>query len=98
MLKVHIDAKKSAQFVMVEIPIPAGCVVTNKPQVPGQHREYLKDKTVIFIERLGKGDLAIDIPLEVRYPGRYTLNPARIELMYIPVLFGREGMKNVVVQ
>lgn len=98
MLKVHIDAKKSAQFVMVEIPIPAGCVVTHKPQVPGQHREYLKDKTVVFLERLGKGHLEIDIPLEVRYPGRYTLNPARIELMYIPVLFGREGMKNVVVQ
>jgi uncharacterized protein YfaS (alpha-2-macroglobulin family) len=97
-LKVRIDAKKSGQFVMVEIPIPAGCVVTQKEQVWGQHREYFRDRTVIFIENLEKGLHYINIPLDVRYKGSYTLNPAKIELMYQPVFFGREEIKKVAVQ
>jgi TonB-dependent SusC/RagA subfamily outer membrane receptor len=98
MLKVRIDALKSAQFVMVEIPIPAGCVVTQKEQVPDQHREYLKDRTVVFIENLKRGLHYINIPLDVRYKGNYTLNPAKIELMYQPVFYGREEMKQVGIQ
>lgn len=80
---------------MIEIPIPAGCVVIDKYQERGQHREYLKDKVVIFVEKLNKGPLQISIPLEVRYKGVYTLNPVKVELMYVPVLFGRNSLIQV---
>jgi TonB-dependent SusC/RagA subfamily outer membrane receptor len=95
LLVTDIYAKKSAQFIMIEIPIPAGCVVTQKPQVYGQHREYLKDKVMVFIEALPKGPLEISLTLEPRYKGNYTLNPAKIELMYQPVFFGRNEIKSV---
>ncbi len=97
-VQVRLLAKKSAQFVMLEIPLPAGCVVTEKAQVPGQHREYLKDRTIIFIEYLPKGVQNFHIPLEVRYKGAYSLNPAKIELMYQPVFYGREAIKSIKIQ
>ncbi len=97
-IELNILTKKSAEFLMLEIPIPAGCVVTQKPQVYGQHREYLKGKVLVFIEQLDPGNLQIDIPLEVRFRGNYTLNPARLELMYQPVFFGRNELKTISVK
>jgi len=32
-----------------------------------------------------------------RFNGEYTLNPAKAELMYFPVFYGREGMKKLVI-
>jgi hypothetical protein len=32
-----------------------------------------------------------------RYGGKYNLNPAKAEMMYFPVFYGREGMKDIVV-
>jgi hypothetical protein len=29
--------------------------------------------------------------------GLYTLNPAKAEMMYFPVFYGREGMKKVAI-
>jgi hypothetical protein len=33
------------------------------------------------------------INLEPRFTGKYTLNPAKAEMMYFPVFYGREEMK-----
>jgi alpha-2-macroglobulin len=97
-IQVAIQAKKEAQFVMVEIPLPAGCVATQKSQYPLQHREYFKDRVVIFMEKLDKGPHFIYIPIDVRYKGAYTLNPAKVELMYQPVFFGREGLRRIAIE
>jgi len=95
---INVYAKKSAEFVMVEIPLPAGCVVTQKEQVWGQYREYLKDKVLIFFEKMEQGSHKIELPIEVRFSGRFTQNPVKIELMYQPVLFGRNGMQSVIIE
>lgn len=94
-LIVSINIKKSAEFVQLEIPIPAGCYYAAKPQTMNEHREYLKDKTVIFIERMETGNYKFVIPLDVRFNGRFSLNPAKAELMYFPTFYGREGMRQV---
>jgi alpha-2-macroglobulin len=96
---VDIKTEKEAEYVMIEIPIPAGCVYgKNETSSGGLHRELLKDKVVLFNEALPKGDHRFTIELEARYNGRFTLNPAKASLMYYPTFYGRNGVKGVKVQ
>jgi len=59
------------------------------------HREYFRHKVAIFADRLPKGRHTYTIKLLPRYSGVYTVNPARVELMYFPVFYGRTGLKEV---
>jgi uncharacterized protein YfaS (alpha-2-macroglobulin family) len=100
-LKVMVDVRADADYVMIEIPIPAGCSYENKVQSfwgIETHREYFKHKTSIFCTKLKKGTYSFSVPLMPRYSGNYVLNPAKVEMMYFPVFFGREGMKRVAVK
>ena len=95
-MEVDINVKKDAEFVMIEIPIPAGCTYVNRNQdIWNLHKEYFKDKVVMFAEKLLTGKYTYHIELEPRYKGRYTLNPCKAELMYFPVLYGRNALKTV---
>ena len=95
-MEVDIHVKKDAEFVMIEIPIPAGCTYVNRNQdLWSMHKEYFKEKVVMFAEKLLTGKYTYQIELEPRYKGRYTLNPCKAELMYFPVLYGRNTLKTV---
>jgi TonB-dependent SusC/RagA subfamily outer membrane receptor len=95
-MMVIVDVKKEAEYVMLEIPIPAGCTYSSKKQDGfTMHWEYMKDKVVMFAELLTKGEHKFELELEPRYNGTYTLNPAKASLMYFPVFYGRNGMKQV---
>ncbi len=99
-LKAEITAKGDADFVMIEIPIPAGCSYQSKDQSWQNnevHREYFKEKVSIFCRKLKQGKYTYTITLMPRFDGRYNLNPAKAEMMYFPVFYGREGMKNIVI-
>ena len=100
-LKVHITAKGDADYVLIEIPIPAGCSYREKPQPRTNnevHREYFKNKVSIFCSTLKQGSYTFTIPLLPRYTGKYHLNPAKAEMMYFPVFYGRESIKQVDIQ
>jgi len=97
-LQVTVNAKKYGEYVSIEVPIPAGCAYARKDFPYGNnelHREYFKNKVVIFCEKLPVGISTFHILLEPRYTGSYTINPARAELMYFPVFYGRNGMEKV---
>ncbi|WP_285055061.1 alpha-2-macroglobulin family protein [Pedobacter ginsengisoli] len=97
-LKAEVEVRADADYVMIEIPIPAGCSYENKPQSywgVETHREYFKHKTSIFCTKLKQGKYTFSIQLMPRYSGNYNLNPAKAEMMYFPVFYGREGMKKV---
>jgi TonB-dependent SusC/RagA subfamily outer membrane receptor len=99
-LKVEIDVRADADYVMIEIPIPAGCSYENKAQSfwgAETYREYFKNKTSIFCTTLKQGKYTFNIDLMPRYSGSYVLNPAKAEMMYFPVFYGREGMKNIAI-
>jgi alpha-2-macroglobulin len=99
-MEVVVDVKADADYVMVEIPIPAGCSYENKNSArqPNEiHREYFKNKVSIFSNHLHKGIHTFIVSLMPRYTGNYHLNPAKAEMMYFPVFYGREEMKKVVV-
>lgn len=97
-LKVVVNVRADADYVMIEIPIPAGCSYENKMQNfwgIETHREYFKHKTTIFCSKLKKGNYTFNVQLMPRYSGNYILNPAKAEMMYFPVFYGREEMKRV---
>lgn len=97
-MNIELEVTKDADYVQVEIPIPAGCTYGDKKQVWNMHREFLKDKSVFFIEKLAKGVYNYEIELEPRYSGVFTINPAKAELMYFPVFFGRNATKRVTIK
>jgi alpha-2-macroglobulin len=93
---ISVDALKDAEYVMLQMPIPAGCLYVSKTIYSnGVYREFFKDRVAMFIESLPKGKHFFEIELEPRYNGTYTLNPTKAELMYYPTFFGRNEIKGV---
>lgn len=91
-LQVCVGVDADANYVMIEVPIPAGCSYESKGRGnfwKETHREYYKEKVVIFCHNLSEGSHDFTIKLIPRYTGRYHLNPAKAELMYFPTFFGR---------
>lgn len=95
-LKLEVEAVKDAEYVQLEIPVPAGCTFGSRQTgLRNEYREYFRDRVLIFAEQMNKGKHVYTIELEPRYTGRYVLNPAKAELMYFPVFFGRTGIDEV---
>ncbi|WP_206983647.1 carboxypeptidase-like regulatory domain-containing protein [Hymenobacter telluris] len=94
-LLVTVDVKAEARYVLLEVPIPAGCSYGEKER--GNyfevHREYLRHQVGIFMDVLPIGRHTFRVALQPRYRGRYTINPAKAELMYFPLRFGRSASK-----
>jgi len=101
-LIVEVTPRADADYVQIEIPIPAGCSyeskTTNRWGNVEIHREYFKNKVSIFCNTLKPRRYEFSIKLIPRYNGTYTLNPAKAEMMYFPTFFGREGIKKVVIK
>lgn len=98
MLDVEVKVNADASYVMLEIPIPAGCSYNSKEGSYYNNevnREHFLNKTSIFCSELRKGTYRFTVSLLPRYTGTYHLNPAHASMMYFPVFFGREGMKKV---
>lgn len=100
-LEVYVTAESNAEYVQIEVPVPAGCSYESKNRgTYGKetHREYFKGKVIIFSNKLVKGEHLFSIELIPRYTGQYTLNPAKAELMYFPTFYGNEGLKAVIIK
>jgi uncharacterized protein YfaS (alpha-2-macroglobulin family) len=99
-LNVEVEVKKDASFehVMIEVPIPGACSYADKRQLYSwveTHREYFKDRTVIFCEDLKTGKYNFVIHLLPRFTGKYLMNPAQVSLMYVPVVNANTKIKHV---
>ncbi|HEV8514331.1 MAG TPA: carboxypeptidase-like regulatory domain-containing protein, partial [Cyclobacteriaceae bacterium] len=100
-LSVEVNVKKEAatEYVMIEVPIPAGCSYTDKSQNYYErtetHREYFKEKTVIFCEKMKSGKYWFEIKLLPRFTGMYVINPAQVSLMYVPVVNANTDLKKI---
>jgi hypothetical protein len=103
-LHVTLQVKQAnAEYVMIEIPIPAGCSYASKKSNYYRfsnsgyetHREYFKDRVAIFCEKLPIGTYEYEIELLPRYNGNYYLNPAKVEMMYFPVIYSNNDERRV---
>jgi uncharacterized protein YfaS (alpha-2-macroglobulin family) len=86
---------------MIEVPIPGACSYADKRQQyygVETHREYYKERTLIFCETLNPGKYTFVIRLLPRFTGKYIVNPAQVSLMYIPVVNANTDMKKVKVK
>jgi TonB-dependent SusC/RagA subfamily outer membrane receptor len=93
---VEVEALMEANYAMIEIPIPAGCTYASKIQDRWDtHREYLKNKVLLFSEEISKGVHRYEVDLETRYSGDFTINPTKVSLMYFPTFEGNNGLKSV---
>ncbi|HEU5290546.1 MAG TPA: hypothetical protein VFU05_07900, partial [Cyclobacteriaceae bacterium] len=100
-LVVDVNVKRDAsmEYVMIEVPIPGSCSYNDKRQSRGEtHREYFKEKTVIFCENLKAGTHSFTIPLLPRFTGKFIQNPAQVSLMYVPVVNANTNLKVVQVE
>lgn len=100
-LWVEVTSHKSAEYVQIDVPIPGGCSYAEQGRGKGYyevHREQRRDRVAIFCKELPIGTHKFEVKLQARYPGVYTLNPARVEEMYFPVFFGRTGMGEVMIE
>jgi TonB-dependent SusC/RagA subfamily outer membrane receptor len=98
-LRVRLKVKKDADYVMVNIPIPGGCSYLSKSKTSHWevYRESFRNETAIFCEKLRPGDYEFTIDLMPRYTGKYTLNPAKVELMYFPTFNANNILRKVTV-
>ncbi len=99
-LVVEVNVKKdaTAENVMIEVPIPGACSYADKTQNNNRietHREYFKERTVIFCENMKPGRYTFVVHLLPRFTGNYILNPAQVSLMYVPVVNANTDLKRV---
>ncbi|MCC8153326.1 MAG: hypothetical protein LIP01_03390 [Tannerellaceae bacterium] len=100
--QLYVEVNQTAShenYLMVEVPIPAGCVYDSKPNTYRNetHREYFKEKTVIFFERLYQGKHIITIPLIPHFEGVYHMNPAKVSKMYTPQELSTNDIRKVTI-
>jgi uncharacterized protein YfaS (alpha-2-macroglobulin family) len=100
LVEVNVKRDASMEYVMIEIPIPGSCSYGDKHQDRGKetHREYFKEKAVIFCENLKAGTHMFTVPLLPRFTGKFFQNPAQVSLMYVPVVNANTDMKIVKVE
>jgi len=99
-LLVKVKIEKDAEYVMINVPIPGGCSYgdnRNKSRYES-HRENFKNETTIFCESLPAGEHTFEIKLIPRYSGNYTLNPAKIELMYFPTFNANNTLEKIKIE
>ncbi|QZT38018.1 carboxypeptidase-like regulatory domain-containing protein [Halosquirtibacter xylanolyticus] len=99
-LIAQVEAPKNADYVAIHVPIPAGCsYVSKKPFYKGEtHREFHKNEVTIFCSQLKAGTYEFEIELLPRYAGTFTMNPAKIEMIYFPGYNANNEMKQVIIR
>ena len=96
LLKAEVEVRSDAEYVMVEIPIPAGCSYNTKERGGKEvHREYFKEKVSLFCRKLSRGTHTFEVDLLPRYGGKFQVNPAKVELMYYPVHSANDELMRV---
>ncbi|MFN8207667.1 MAG: carboxypeptidase-like regulatory domain-containing protein [Bacteroidales bacterium] len=96
-LIVKVNLKKDVKYVMINIPVPGGCSYGEKNSKSRyeEHREYFRNEVALFCSSLPKGQHSFEINILPRFSGSYTLNPARVELMYFPTFSANNETKHV---
>ncbi|MCQ2232871.1 MAG: TonB-dependent receptor plug domain-containing protein [Paludibacteraceae bacterium] len=97
-MRVVVTVEKDAEYVLLHVPIPAGCTYASKETSRRNnevYREHYKEHTNIFCSYLKTGTYEFTIELSPYCAGDYILNPAKVEQMYFPEFNGCEAMKRV---
>jgi uncharacterized protein YfaS (alpha-2-macroglobulin family) len=94
-LNVRVDAYRSFDYVMIEIPIPSGMQFVSKPQQYGYTVQYHKNKIVVFIQKLSMQQHQFSFELLPVFRGSFVWPAAKCSLMYYPYLFGNNQTQTI---
>ena len=97
-MQVKIKNRLTADYVMIEIPIPPGCSygTTELPKFEREvYREYRRDKVIIYCTELLAGEHQFRISPEPRFKGTFNVLPTKAEEMYSPQNSGNNSVKVV---
>jgi uncharacterized protein YfaS (alpha-2-macroglobulin family)/TolA-binding protein len=91
-VELALDVAQPLDYVILEDPIAAGVAV--EPGSAGgafDRQETRIDRQVFFFTSLTPGRHVVRYHVRARFPGRFTLNPARAEAMYQPAIYGHDA-------
>ncbi len=96
-LIIKVEATKDAEYVLIDVPLPAGCIPLPKSKTNPYEasRANFKDKTSIYCGRLPKGVYYFEIDVQARFKGAFRLSPASAAMMYFPDEQGNTAVKRV---
>lgn len=96
-MRLSVEVRQNAEYVLIDIPIPAGCVPLgqNGKNYYESSRASFKDKISIYCGNLPKGIHHFDVPMQARYKGSFSINPATVSLMYFADESGHNEIKRV---
>lgn len=99
-MTVEVTVEKTAENVIVSIPIPAGCSYADRQErgMSEMYREEYRDRVNIYCYQLREGKHIFKVRLNERYPGVYTINPAQVRLVDYPVFNANNEIKKVVIK
>ncbi|MCC7298619.1 MAG: hypothetical protein IT244_09835 [Bacteroidia bacterium] len=100
-LKVTVTSMSRQSNVILEIPIPAGCVVAYKIQNEKwfeAQREYGYDRVYIYLDELPFGIHDFNLQLLPKFSGNFNIPPARVALMFYPEQSAYTSKTNVVIE
>ncbi|MEM7573378.1 MAG: alpha-2-macroglobulin family protein [Bacteroidota bacterium] len=100
-LEAIVELPADADYVLVEIPIPAGAEYANHNEFRGPYavqREYRRDRVAVFCDHLPAGNHRFKVALRGRFPGEYTLNPVRAELQYLPAITANAAIQQLQIE
>ncbi len=81
---IHFMYSRNQDYAAIEIPIPAGFKLVNKPvfNLPSEiHREYQEHKIVIYFSAANYGWRQVQFQLTALHAGTFNTPPARIGLL-----------------
>ncbi|HSY62284.1 MAG TPA: alpha-2-macroglobulin family protein, partial [Cytophaga sp.] len=97
----RLNVSENCSYVMVEIPMAAGCIVEDVI-VPGSamltHREVFRDKIILYFAQLPKGAYIVKVRQKVLFKGNYQLNPCSVNLMYFPMIQAQTAVRRIKIQ
>ena len=95
---VQLNVVANCSYVMVEIPIAAGCileeVITSNPGLLS-HSETFRDKIILYFTDLPKGSYTFKLRQKVLFKGNYQLNPCSVNLMYFPMIQTQTAVRRI---
>ncbi len=94
-VELSVESAGGNEYVMIEDFKPAGCEAVKEESEYWNwwysHREYRDEKVAFFATDFPGGEQTFRYRLRAETPGRFTVLPARAELMYFPDLGGRSA-------
>lgn len=99
-IKAEVDFFKSADYLVIEIPVPSGFSYNSKASkyAGEEHREFYRDHVAIFVRHADPGKRSYEIELMPRFSGKFILNPSKISLMYFPTIHSNDALKEVTIK